>query len=188
MSRNIVLPSLTIYVDRSILGNKTEEIYNLYKESADKYNLKRMTGFPDAGFDLYVPSIESATLLGSKEQVKVGFGIRCKMTKYEKNVYDENIIQHQSFYLYPRSSISKTNYRLANSVGIIDSGYRGEIIGVFDILEVNNPPHPGSRLLQICCGDLSNMIVNIEILEPEDVENFVSETSRGQGGFGSTGL
>ena len=33
-----------------------------------------------------------------------------------------------SYYLYPRSSISKLNIRLANSVGIIDSGYRGKSI------------------------------------------------------------
>ena len=33
-----------------------------------------------------------------------------------------------SYYLYPRSSISKTPLRMSNSTGIIDAGYRGEII------------------------------------------------------------
>ena len=38
--------------------------------------------------------------------------------------------------LFPRSSVSKTNLRLCNSVGVIDSGYRGEIIFKFDRIEV----------------------------------------------------
>ena len=43
-------------------------------------------------------------------------------------------LYYVSYYLYPRSSVStKTPLRLANSVGIIDSGYRGNIKAVFDI-------------------------------------------------------
>ena len=45
------------------------------------------------------------------------------MNKDEKNV---------SYYLYPRSSIIKTPLRMSNSVGIIDAGYRGNIIGCVD--------------------------------------------------------
>jgi dUTPase len=65
--------------------------------------------------------------------------------------------QDCGFYLYPRSSISKTNLRLANSVGIIDSGYRGNILAIFDILQNDNVSttiEKHSRLLQICSGDL----------------------------------
>ena len=40
------------------------------------------------------------------------------------------------YYMYPRSSLSKTKLRLANSVGIIDSGYRGNLIGMFDLINM----------------------------------------------------
>ena len=45
--------------------------------------------------------------------------------------------QYHGYYLYPRSSIVKTGLRLANSVGIIDAGYRGEIIAVVDNIDKN---------------------------------------------------
>jgi dUTP pyrophosphatase len=86
-----------------------------------------------------------------------------------------------SYFLYPRSSIIKTNYRLANSVGIIDSGYRGKIIGAFDNI---NPQISTidiySRLLQICAPNLGPIIV--------EIIDYIDETERGSGGFGSTGI
>ena len=84
-----------------------------------------------------------------------------------------------SYYLYPRSSITKTPLRLANSVGIIDAGYRGNIIACVD--NIKNGEYiieAGSRLFQICSSDLSP--ISIEIV------NSLPETSRGIGGFGST--
>jgi dUTP pyrophosphatase len=94
--------------------------------------------------------------------------------------------QDCGFYLYPRSSISKTNLRLANSVGIIDSGYRGHLLAIFDILQnesVSTTIEKHSRLLQICSGDLQPFIVRIV----DDVM-LLGETNRGTGGFGSTGI
>ena len=94
-----------------------------------------------------------------------------------------------SFYLYPRSSIGKTPLRMSNSVGIIDSGYRGHIIAAFDA-----PPEftckGGSytvdayqRLVQICPPDLSYPIY----VELVDAIEDLGQTERGEGGFGSTG-
>ena len=66
------------------------------------------------------------------------------------------------FYLYPRSSIAKTPVRLANNVGIIDSGYRGNIGAFFDIIGVGitSTNHvrileKHQRVVQICANDLS---------------------------------
>jgi dUTP pyrophosphatase len=99
-----------------------------------------------------------------------------------KNIY-------VSYYLYSRSSTPlKTPLRLANSVGIIDSGYRGHIKAVFDnkndydFMEYNI--EFGSRLTQLCPPNLEypmkiNIVNNIESL---------GITNRGTGGFGSTGI
>ena len=41
-------------------------------------------------------------------------------------------LDNKAYYLFPRSSISKTPLRLANSIGLIDGGYRGELVGMVD--------------------------------------------------------
>jgi len=83
--------------------------------------------------------------------------------------------------VFPRSSISKTSYMLKNSVGVIDSGYRGSvIIKLREFQEfVLNTYEAGDRVAQI-------MIIprpQIELLEVEEL----SDSVRGEGGFGSTG-
>jgi dUTPase len=100
------------------------------------------------------------------------------------------------FYLYPRSSISKTRMRLANSVGIIDAGYRGDIIAAVDTIglfgsndiwhvwkETLSPIQKYDRYFQLCAPDLSPFLVHIVDTEAE----LGAPTTRGQGGFGSTG-
>ena len=92
------------------------------------------------------------------------------------------------YYMYPRSSISKTPLRLANSVGIIDSGYRGHLMGMFDCLPLAQAGEsytiqPFDRLLQICSPDLGPIYVLLVDFENELGGN----TERGIGGFGSTG-
>lgn len=85
-----------------------------------------------------------------------------------------------AFYMYPRSSICKTPLRLANSVGIIDSGYRGELKAPLDcVTKTEYDIHMGDRLIQICAPDLSP--ITFELV------NELSCTERGSGGIGSTG-
>lgn len=127
----------------------------------------------DAGFDLYVPSSYD---VDGKSRVKVNTHVKTAM-------YYDSI--PCGFYLYPRSSTgSKTPLRLANSVGVIDSGYRGNCIAVFD----NNSDDSynitcGDRLVQICAGNLLHPIYPIIVDTPEEL----GSSSRGSGGFGSTG-
>ncbi len=82
-------------------------------------------------------------------------------------------------FLFPRSSVYKTCQSLANSVGVIDSGYRGEIMFKFTRSKDD---------LEYCEGDRVGQIIILPYpqIEFEQVEN-LSETNRGAGGFGSTG-
>jgi len=85
------------------------------------------------------------------------------------------------FYLYPRSSISKTPLRLVNSVGIIDPNYRGGLIAALQ----NTSSEPciiqrGQRLVQICLPDLRPFKVSFV--------DELDDTARGGAGFGSSGL
>lgn len=83
--------------------------------------------------------------------------------------------------LFPRSSISKTPLRMANSVGVIDSGFTGEIkVPLYNTSEV-----------EIRDIDRYDKIAQLVIVPLEDVSievvDELSESERGQGGFGSTG-
>ena len=82
--------------------------------------------------------------------------------------------------LFPRSSVSRTCMSLANSVGVVDSGYRGEIMLKYRLLGNGLEPYStGDRVGQL-------MIIphpTVEFIEVEEL----STTDRGEGGFGSTG-
>jgi dUTP pyrophosphatase len=82
--------------------------------------------------------------------------------------------------LFPRSSISKTDHSFRNSVGVIDAGYRGEIKLRMSV------PNLGEREYNI--GDKVGQLIIIKLpwIEIEEVEE-LSDTDRGEGGFGSTG-
>lgn len=86
--------------------------------------------------------------------------------------------------LFPRSSISKTDCRLANSVGVIDSDYRGEVVfkfrGQTTATNWREAPYKANER----CGQL--LIVKAEIIDFVEADE-LSETVRGTGGFGSTG-
>lgn len=82
--------------------------------------------------------------------------------------------------LFARSSIFKTDLMLTNHVGVIDSGYRGEIMFKFRDL--------GNRVKRYLVGERIGqlMVLPYPAIEFEEVEN-LSETERGTGGYGSTG-
>jgi dUTP pyrophosphatase len=143
-----------------------------YLEHINNHNTQVVTKFPNAGFDLLTPN----KMVIENNNFKLNTEINCAMFDSNNNPV--------SYFLYPRSSIIKTNYRLANSVGIIDSGYRGNIIGVFD----NNSKDYSSieqysRLLQLCAPNLDPIIVEIV----NCLDELSEETERGTYGFGSTG-
>tara|TARA_B100000427_G_C15430846_1_gene560744 strand:- start:506 stop:943 length:438 start_codon:yes stop_codon:yes gene_type:complete len=119
----------------------------------------------DAGLDLFIVN---------KMTVKPGLSEIIKL-----QIACENI-ENKPFFLLPRSSISKTSLRLSNSIGLIDPGYRGEIMAAVD--NIKNEEYtiePGQRLFQLLALDGSP--ISFELVDE------LSETSRGIGGFGSTG-
>lgn len=83
--------------------------------------------------------------------------------------------------IFPRSSISKMDLILANSVGVIDSGYRGEIKLRFKRIDLvyNNYYSLGDKIGQL-------VIIPYPSIELEEVEE-LSDSERGEGGFGSSG-
>lgn len=142
-------------------GNSTVE--SLYTNHTTFHN-------GDSGLDLFFT--EDMTI-PSKSTKLISLSLKCEA--YPTKEKEHNI----SYYLYPRSSIYKTPLRMANSVGIIDAGYRGTIMAPVDnISEEEYTVRAGQRLFQLCSPTL----------EPITFElcNRLSESTRGEGGFGST--
>lgn len=131
----------------------------------------------DSGFDLFVPMEQKISERSTS--TKINHEIKCAMVFH---TYKQEI--PSAFYLYPRSSTgSKSPLRLANSVGIIDSGYRGNIIGVFDnISSLAHQVESFTRLTQICAPTLEPFMVTLVETEYE-----LGTTTRNCGAFGSTG-
>lgn len=143
-----------------------ESVKEVYEELARIHNLEVETNlYANSGFDL--PLVDDVMMMGVHKE---DYRIKCAM-------YDVETQTPSAFYLYPRSSISKTQLRLANSVGIIDRGYRGNICAMFDVKD-SFMATKGQRFVQICEPSLEPFKVLIV--------SELNETLRGEGGFGST--
>lgn len=162
---------LTIYVDPL-----NTSLFEKYYEAVHNHNRKLSNEHIDAGFDLYVPETQQINTGTSR----INFAIKCSAQIHENGFAAYNT----GFYLHPRSSISNTPLRLANSTGIIDAGYRGNIIGAFDCLTNSHVVNYHDRIAQICAPGL--MPIFVELVDTENALG--ARTVRGGGGFGSTGV
>jgi len=143
----------------SILS-ETPEVTTLYDDHSTYHE-------GDSGLDLFFPEEVN---MEPRETKIISLGIKCEAYP------SRNKEHHISYYLYPRSSISKTPLRMANSVGIIDAGYRGSIMVALDnISDESYRIEKGQRLFQICSPALSPITF--------ELTNILSYTSRGEGGF-----
>jgi len=165
---------LRIFVDDDNYDLKMKYIDHVRNHNSKIVNDPR---YIDAGFDLFVPH----SLNCSRENgvIKINHRIKCSASIVSDNRGPYNT----GYYLHPRSSIIKTPLRLANSTGIVDSGYRGNIIGAFDCVTEQHFINEHERLIQICAPSL--MPIYVELVENE--YDLGEETARGGGGFGSSG-
>lgn len=164
--------------------------WNLYQASVAKHN-QHILENPEqynAGFDLFVTEVQYDP---NGILRFIDFGVAAAAKLYRTHVIPNsptNVLSHvpTGYYMYPRSSICKTELRLANHVGIIDSGYRGNLKGFFDCILPPNQAHSpvtfGQRITQLCAPSLQPIYV---VLVPS--REALGETTRGAGGFGSTG-
>jgi dUTP diphosphatase len=121
----------------------------------------------DAGLDLYACE---AAHLGPGERWSVGTGVAVEIPEGHAGL------------VLPRSGLARDHgIALVNSPGLIDAGYRGEV----RVLLLNTDPaeifrlEPGERIAQL-------VVVPIGPAEPIEVDA-LSESARGDGGFGSSG-
>lgn len=149
-------------------GEQTTSSYNLKCKIKKLYPDAVIPSYSkdgDAGMDLTITSIQSNT----DWYITYGFGIAIEIPKGYVGL------------VFPRSSIRSTDLQLTNSVGVIDSGYRGEIQATFRKTE-------GFEGRRYEIGDRGAQIIIIPYPQVKFTEvDELSDTERGEGGFGSTG-
>jgi dUTP pyrophosphatase len=175
---------------RIFVNPEFPELVEIYRTAVENHKKNLEKEFPDSGFDLYVPQDELFTYDSLMKTKMIDFQIKTEMKCPEVYIGGNGFFdRNKAFYLYARSSLSKTPLMLSNHVGIVDSGYRGNLMGAFRCLYKNEdnenysyvvPKH--TRLVQICMASLEPF--EVELVEKA---SDLSNTERGEGGFGSTG-
>ena len=169
-----------VMVLKMFINSNDNILTSMYQSAAVAHNAKMInSGFPDAGFDLFTP-VATQSMGGGV--TKINFSVRTSA----QMVCENGKVYNTGFQMCPRSSLSGTPLRLANSIGIIDSGYRGDLIGKFDCLAgVDNDylVNQYDKLLQIVAPSM----VPIYVMVVESESELGVDTERGAGGFGSTG-
>lgn len=122
-----------------------------------------------AGMDLYACIDEPITLAGGEKAV-IPTGIAIELPN-----------EQLAAFVFARSGLAiKHGIGLLNSVGVIDSDYRGEIcVGLINQLKEEYTINPDERIAQL-------VIMPVSMIEPVEVRE-LGDTERGEGGFGSTG-
>lgn len=179
-----------VYGDKIITGNKrkvidtvVEKIFNIFDIAFDKYHsyaielpiqLEEGAQAPtyahdsDAAADMY--ALEDIEIPAHSNSTPVKTGVHIQLP------------EGWVAFLLPRSSIgAKTPLRLSNSVGVIDSGYRGEVRALYD--NISGEPyqiHKGDRIAQ--------MLIMPSYRFKANVVDSLEDSDRGEAGFGSTGV
>lgn len=136
--------------------------------------LPKHAKYGDAGLDLTITQINLSAFTKSS-------GVEIGLTELHHYGVSVEIPEKHVGLIFPRSSIKDYNVSLTNSVGVIDSGYRGELKAVF---RVHKDP---SGMSQYRVGDRSAQLVIIPYVMAETmfVDN-LSDSERGDSGYGST--
>lgn len=179
-----------VYGDNIITGNKrlvidrvVEHMFNIFDTAFEKYHsyaielpikLEDGAQMPtyahesDAAADLY--ALEDTHILPETYGNKIRTGVSIQLPEGWVAM------------IFPRSSTgAKTTLRLSNSVGIIDSGYRGELGVLYDNTSVGTLDiKKGDRIAQL----MVMPSYRFKAIQVDSLEN----SDRGEGGFGSTGV
>ncbi len=171
------------YMHLRLFVDGPNELKLKYTEAVHDHNGKLYSNplHIDAGFDLYAPALQEMV---STNINKLNHLVKCSAQIVELDRINNDVISYNTgYYLHPRSSISKTPLRLANSTGIVDSGYRGHLMGMMDCMVSSYPVIKFDRLVQVCAPGLIPIFVELVDKESE----LGAPTVRGEGGIGSTG-
>jgi len=145
------------------------ELFLVPSSNAAEFYSSQSLNTDNAGYDLFVPN---QVTFAAGEKKLVSMEVRAVV------IEDEAL---QNYWMVPRSSISKTGLMMLNSVGVIDKSYRGELMAfLWNTTDAPVTVDKGQRLVQIVARHMGDIV-------SASVVDRLPESSRGDGGFGSTG-
>ena len=134
----------------------------------------------DSGLDLFI--IQDEVIPAGQTKI-VDLGICCQLQKQSFSWIFNKLIseKYYSYNMYPRSSVSKTPLRLANGVGLCDAAYTGSLKAALHNTDPVNDftIKKGERYVQLAYFNLEE--ISFKLVDE------LRDTTRGAGGFGSTG-
>ena len=146
------------------------ELFLLPSEGAAEFYKSQNLNTDNAGYDLFVPN--DVTFAPDQRKL-VSMEVRAVMIEGGAL---------QNYWMVPRSSISKTGLMMLNSVGVIDKSYRGELMAyLWNTTALPVEVKRGQRLVQIVARHMGDIM-------SASVVDRLPESSRGEGGFGSSGM
>ena len=156
-----------------LIKPQNDEVKELYKNHSTYHA-------GDSGLDLFI--IQDEVIPAGQTKI-VDLGICCQLRKQSFSCIFNKIMyeKYYSYNMYPRSSISKTPLRLANGVGLCDAAYTGSLKAALHNTDIKNnfTIKKGERYVQLAYPNLEEVL--FELVDE------LRDTTRGTGGFGSTG-
>lgn len=155
------------------------EIQSLHEEKSSYYKNEFDRSDLNAGFDLH--AAQEVKVEQTPQFIPFGIAVRLLKVQPMPHGTSNDLLKTDShFWLVPRSSIYKSGLMMANSIGVIDKSYRGELKAPVWSMTGQSEVGLGDRLFQIVAPDMG-WIRQVRLVES------LPETERGTGGFGSTG-
>lgn len=168
---------------RELVERVLKRVYHIFDESVNRFHnysiTLPMTLAEGAIEPTYAHETDAAADLYALEDVNVDAHTQGNKIRTGVNI---QLPEGWLAMILPRSSIgAKTPLRLSNSVGLIDSGYRGELICLYDnIADYNYSINAGDRIAQL--------LVMPSYRFKAQIVDSLEDSDRGTGGFGSTGV
>lgn len=154
----------------SLVQPSVSQLFLVPTSNASEFYSSKPLSTENAGFDLFVPT---QVVFAPGEKKLVSMEVRAVIVEDGKL---------QNYWMVPRSSISKTGLVMLNSVGVIDKSYRGELMAfLWNTTDSPVTVEKGQRLVQIVARHMGDIVDSV-------VVDTLPESSRGDGGFGSTGV
>jgi len=179
-----------VYEGKEYTGNRKvlvdtimAKVFNIFYKALDKYHsyaIELPIQLEDgAQVPTYAHEDDAAADLYAFEEMEIS--AHTKSTPVKTGVHIQ-LPEGWVAFILPRSSIgAKTPLRLSNSVGVIDSGYRGEVRALYDnISDESYQIHKGDRIAQ--------MLVMPSYRFKANIVDSLEDSDRGEAGFGSTGV
>lgn len=169
----------------------------IYVKKIDGITLPEKGSQVAAGYDIVAATEPKIVGVSGEEENGKKFWRSIDYIEYETNLFIAPSAQTVHTLIHPRSSISKYNLVLANSIGLIDNDYRGMIICRFkyvwqptDFYQYKNALVGDVNIDKIYKkGDkIAQLVFEPTVQSEFEIVDDLSQTQRGSGGFGSSGI